>query len=232
MTQQQKILIIAAHPDDEVLGCGGLIPQLVSRGHKVYISILCEGITGRYQKREHADPALLQAVEASSMEAAKILGATNFRNYNLPDQRLDTIPLLELTKLIENTIEELVPDVIYTHHGGDINLDHLLTHRATLTATRPIAGKVVRDVYAFEVPASTEWAFHQFEPSFRPNVFVNIAGSLDTKIRAYSVYTTEARPFPHPRSPEIIRATAARWGSIVGLAAAEAFELIRSIRSI
>jgi LmbE family N-acetylglucosaminyl deacetylase len=111
-----------------------------------------------------------------------------------------------------------------------LNVDHAVVHRAVLTATRPLVGQTVREIYAFEVPSSTEWAFQQFEPMFRPNVFVDVTGTLETKIAAMSCYDTESRTFPHPRSPEALRAIAARWGSVIGCGAAEAFELVRSIR--
>ena len=140
------------------------------------------------------------------------------------------MPLLDLVKLVEELVEKLKPEVIYTHHPGDLNVDHGLLHRAVLTATRPMAGQPVRDIYAFEVPSSTEWAFQRLEPCFRPNVFVDVSGTLETKIAAMSCYEGESRQFPHPRSPEALRAIASRWGSVMGCRAAEPFELVRSIR--
>jgi LmbE family N-acetylglucosaminyl deacetylase len=134
-------------------------------------------------------------------------------------------------KTVEDLVARLNPEIIYTHHPGDLNVDHGVVHRAVLTATRPMSGQCVREVYAFEVPSSTEWAFQRLEPSFRPNVFVDITDSLETKIAALACYDTETRAFPHPRSAEALRAIATRWGSVAGLQAAEAFELIRSVRS-
>jgi len=150
--------------------------------------------------------------------------------YNLPDNRFDTIPLLDVVKTIEELITNLHPRTIYTHHAGDLNIDHVLTHRAVLTAVRPMVDCPVKDVYAFEAASSTEWAFQQFEPIFRPNVFVDTTETLHIKIKAIQYYENEVRVFPHPRSPQAIRSTAKRWGSVVGLQCAEAFELIRSIR--
>lgn len=135
-----------------------------------------------------------------------------------------------MIKVIERLIQRLQPQIIYTHHSADLNIDHVVVHRAVLTATRPMQGRPVREVYAFEVPSSTEWSFQQFGASFRPNVFIDIGDTLDIKVQALSLYETEVRAFPHPRSPEVIRAIAHRWGSVVGCEAAEAFELIRSIR--
>lgn len=225
-----SILVVAAHPDDEVLGCGGTIARLAQEGHDVYIAILGEGITSRYQQREEADKKLIEALHARSQQVAEVLGAKELFLYGLPDNRFDTVPLLDVIKIIEKLVNDLRPQVIYTHHGGDLNIDHVVLHRAVLTATRPMAGHPVKEIYTFEVPSSTEWAFAQFQPAFRPNVFVDIGESLETKIQAMQVYESEARLFPHPRSPEALRAIAQRWGSVVGLVAAEAFELVRTIR--
>ncbi len=223
------ILVIAAHPDDEVLGCGGTIARLARDGHAVHVAILGEGVTSRYPSREQADPARVAALGERSRRAAELLGARGVSLHGLPDNRFDTLPLLDLVKLVERQVAELKPEAVYTQHGGDLNLDHRLTFRATLTATRPVAGGSVRALYAFEVPSSTDWAFRTFEPPFRPNVFTDIGPTVDLKIEAMRIYDTETRPFPHPRSPEALRAAAARWGSVAGLEAAEAFELIRLV---
>jgi LmbE family N-acetylglucosaminyl deacetylase len=223
-------LVVAAHPDDEVLGCGGTIARLAQEGHDTHIAILGEGITSRYEQREQGEQAV-EVLRATSQAVADMLGATGLSLYGLPDNRFDTVPLLDVIKIVEELIERLQPQVIYTHHGGDLNVDHLVVHRAVLTATRPQAGQPVRDLYAFEVPSSTEWAFGQFRPSFHPNVFVDISATLEIKIQSMQLYESEARSFPHPRSPEALRAIAARWGSVCGLGCAEAFELIRSVRS-
>ncbi|MBW1697333.1 MAG: PIG-L family deacetylase [Deltaproteobacteria bacterium] len=225
-----KVLVVAAHPDDEVLGCGGTISRLAHDGHDVYITILGEGITSRYKQREDADADLIEALHNRSCQVAEVLGAQDLFLYNLPDNRFDTVPILDVVKIIEELVERIQPQVIYTHHGGDLNIDHVVVHRAMLTAARPMQGQPVREIFAFEVPSSTEWSFQRFEPSFRPNVFIDISDTLNIKVQALSLYETEARPFPHPRSPEAIHAIAHRWGTIVGCEAAEAFELIRSIQ--
>jgi LmbE family N-acetylglucosaminyl deacetylase len=149
--------------------------------------------------------------------------------FSLPDNRFDTVPLLEIAKIIEGVIEQVNPQVIYTQHGGDLNIDHVMVYRATLTATRPLPGSQVRSVYAFEVASSSEWAFQQFSPAFHPNVFVDVSATLEQKIRAIECYENEVRAFPHPRSPDALRAIARRWGSVAGLHAAEAFQLVRTV---
>jgi len=224
------ILTIAAHPDDEVLGCGGAMARAAAKGDDVYICILGEGITSRYADRSSADPQLIQALHARSREAGRLLGAREVFLHSLPDNRFDTVPLLDVVKIIENHVQTLRPDVVYTQHGGDLNIDHVVTYRATLTATRPMRGTPAAAVYAYEVASSTEWAFQQFSPPFRPNLFVDIHQTLERKIQAMQVYESEARAFPHPRSPEALRAAARRWGSVVGGEAVEAFEIVREIR--
>jgi LmbE family N-acetylglucosaminyl deacetylase len=223
-------LIVAAHPDDEVLGCGGTIARLAQAGHEVYVAILGEGITSRHRQRKDADPAIVRGLHATSRQVAALLGVKNLFLYGLPDNRFDTLPLLDVIKLIEELVERLRPQVLYTHHGGDLNIDHVCVHRAVLTATRPVGPSPVRDIYAFEVASSTEWSFHQFLPAFRPNVFVDIGSTLEMKLRAMALYQSESQPFPHPRSSEALRATARRWGCVVGSEYSEAFELIRSLR--
>jgi LmbE family N-acetylglucosaminyl deacetylase len=224
------VLVLAAHPDDEVLGCGGTAARLSDEGHDVFFAIFGEGITSRYTQREQADQALLDRVHADSRRAAAILGAKDLFLHDLPDNRFDTIPLLDLVKRIEAFVEKLRPQVVFTQHGGDLNIDHVQLYRATLTATRPTAGTPVRTVYAYEVASSTEWAFAQFAPIYQPSVFFDIASTLERKIAAMQVYESELRAFPHPRSAESLRVIAKRWGSVSGLLAAEAFSVIRDLR--
>ena len=225
-----NVLVLAAHPDDEVLGCGGTIARLSREGHAVYVAILGEGITSRYDEREEADPALVRALHDKSRQAADLMGAAGLSLFSLPDNRFDTVPMLDVVKIIEGLITEHSPEAVYTQHGGDLNVDHGVTYRATLTATRPMSGCPVRAVYAYEVASSTEWAFQQFSPVFQPGVFVDIGETLDVKLRAMACYESESRSFPHPRSPEALTAAARSWGSVVGVPAAEAFHLVREVK--
>ena len=227
---KENILIIAAHPDDEVLGCGGTIARLTKRMTDVYVAILGEGLTSRYSKREHADADLLNNLIKSSKRASEILGVKELFLHGLPDNRFDTIPLIDIVKATEKIINKVKPTTVFTHHGGDLNIDHSITHRATIIATRPIAGQLVKKVYTYEVPSSTEWAFGQFAKDFHPNVFIDIEDTIATKIKAMKIYESETRFFPHPRSLEALKLLAKRWGSVVGMKAVEAFELVREIR--
>lgn len=223
------VLVVAAHPDDEVLGAGGTIARLVNEGHRVRAAILGEGATSRYARRDDAPAGEVDRLRDHARAAAKVLGAEEPWFGGLPDNRFDTVPRLEVVQLVEGWLQRSAPWAVYTHHRGDLNVDHVITHAAVLTATRPLPGAPVRDLYAFEAPSSTEWSFGTPDP-FAPDVFVDIATSLETKVRALQCYEGEVRAFPHPRSPEALRAGAARWGSVSGLPAAEAFELMRSIR--
>lgn len=226
-----KVLVIAAHPDDEVLGCGATAARLVQEKHEIHFAILGEGITSRHGQRSDAGAGELEGLHEHARAAAALLGVQSLVLHKLPDNRLDTLPLLEVVKVVAELVDRIKPEVIYTHHPGDLNVDHGVIHRAVVTATRPMAGQPVREIYAFEVPSSTDWAFGGLQPAFRPNVFVDVTATLEAKIAAMACYKTETRQFPHPRSPEALRAAAMRWGSIAGCQAAEAFELVRSLRS-
>jgi LmbE family N-acetylglucosaminyl deacetylase len=223
-----KALVIAAHPDDEILGCGGTIARLTQAGHNFTIAILGEGITSRFARREDVDPALVKQLHAKAVEAGTIVGVRDVRLFNLPDNRFDTVSLLDVVKIIEGLIEEIQPHLVFTQHGGDLNIDHVVTYRATLTATRPLSSSPVQSLYAYEVASSTEWSFQNFAPPFQPNAFFDITGFVEKKISAMQVYETETRVFPHPRSPEALANQAGHWGSVVGVRAAEAFQLIRA----
>lgn len=224
-----SILVIAAHPDDEVLGCGGTIAKLAA-DHEVHIAILGEGIMSRHDQPNNADKEALLTLQEDARSASKLLRAKSVSMDSLPDNRFDELPLLDITKRVERLIQEFQPEIVYTHHPGDLNVDHQITFRALLTATRPVSGCPVRDIYAFELPSSTEWAFQQIQPAFKPNVFVDVTSTIETKVHGLQCYRSEVRPFPHPRSAEALRAIARRWGSVVGAEYAEAFELIRSLK--
>jgi LmbE family N-acetylglucosaminyl deacetylase len=230
LTSSEKVLVIAAHPDDEVLGCGGSIARWSREGSQVYIAILGEGETSRYDSRDQADPEVVQALQDKSRQVADILGAGDIFQYSYPDNRFDTVPLLEIVKTVEELINRIQPKIVYTHHSGDLNIDHTITFRAVMTATRPMKGSPVRELHAFEIPSSTDWTFGGIVSTFNPNEFIDISSTLETKIKAMQCYENEVREFPHPRSSRALRALAERWGSVVGVPAAEAFQLIRSIR--
>jgi len=225
----KNILVVAAHPDDEVLGCGGTISRLTDAGARATVLILGEGITSRYDQRSDADPELVAKHRERAHKAGAIIGAKQVILIDFPDQKFETVPLLDITKTIEKVIAEVQPDTVFTQHGGDLNLDHVQTFRATLTATRPMQGRGVKAVLAYPVASSSEWSFGRFSPRFEPNFYSDVSATLDRKIEAMQVYESETRAFPHPRSPEALRAAAQHWGSHVGLTAAEPFQVIWQI---
>jgi len=220
----KTVLIVAAHPDDEILGCGGTIASHVERGDTVEILILAQGATSR----EREDNTGVLALQAAASQAARILGAQPPRFGGLPDNRMDSVDLLDIVQVVESCLEEVEPAVVYTHHGADLNIDHRLCHQAVLTACRPIAGQTVRSIYAFETVSSTEWQPAD-QSSFTPTLFVDVTRHMASKVRALEVYASEMRPFPHPRSTENVKALAALRGSASGLMAAEAFSVIRIV---
>jgi LmbE family N-acetylglucosaminyl deacetylase len=225
-----NVLVVAAHPDDELLGCGGTAARLAREGHAVYMAILGEGLTSRTAQRADVPTSALKSLGSCSQRVADLLGVKELSLHGLPDNRFDTVPLLDVVKIVEGLIERWHPAAIYTHHGGDLNVDHQVVSRAVLTATRPVENHPVRELYMFEIASSTEWAFQQLAPLFKPNVFVDIEATLSLKLEGMRLYESEAREFPHPRSAEALRAIAQRWGSVAGLKAAEAFEAVRLIR--
>jgi LmbE family N-acetylglucosaminyl deacetylase len=223
-----KILVVVAHPDDEVLGCGGTIAKYTRNGNEVHCLIMGEGISSRYEHRELAKKEELKALKEDAKKAAKILGIKKVFFKDFPDNRFDTVPLLEIIKAIEELKEKIKPNVIYTHYRGDLNIDHRLTFEAVLTACRPLAGETVREIYSFEVPSVTEW--NALDKQFTPNVFVDISNTFNKKVEALKAYKSEIRKYPHPRSPESLEIINKRWGLVAGGGLVEPFILIRSIK--
>jgi|TARA_B110000438_G_scaffold223948_1_gene217638 N-acetylglucosamine malate deacetylase 1 len=234
-----KNLVIVAHPDDEILGMGGTILKHRQEGDLVRIIILATGITSRrksnnknsfkYPSKENSteiENEIIQLRE-DAKNAGNVLKTNDIIFHNFPDNEMDSIPLLEITKIIEKEIDKFKPDRVYTHHYNDLNVDHRIVYNATLTACRPINFKV-KELYSFEVLSSTEW---NYPIRFQPNIFVNISKQLEKKLKAMSMYKNEIRKFPHPRSLENMKNVASRWGSIMGSNYAEAFELIRKLES-
>jgi N-acetylglucosamine malate deacetylase 1 len=224
-------LVVVAHPDDEVLGCGGTIARLAGEGWSVHIQVLADGEASRgVAGADSSDQRAIAARRCSAELAAKILGVRSVRFNTFPDNQMDSVPLLQVVKQIGLAVDELKPHTVFTHHRADVNIDHTVVHDAVLAACRPQPGVGLRELLFFEVPSSTEWRPPSSAAGFGPNVFVDIASTLDQKLRALQAYAAELRPFPHPRSLQAIEHLA-RWrGAIAGCDAAEAFELGRSIR--
>lgn len=224
----EKILIVAAHPDDEILGCGGTIARLVKEGFEAYTLILGEGVTSRdeMRKRKEREKEIAE-LKRQAEEANKILSVKDVFFFDFPDNRFDTVPFLDIVKTVEKIKNEIKPDIIFTHYEKDLNIDHQITYRSVVTATRPLKGEKVKEVYSFEVPSSTEWSY---PVSFSPDMFFDISETIDIKLKALEKYKTESREFPHPRSLKSVKLTANLWGVKLGLDYAEAFECVRIIK--
>lgn len=225
-----KILVVAAHPDDELLGLGGTIRRLVNEGAEARAVILAEGVTSRGDKREDTDRSLIGELKKDAGDAAKVVGFKSIEFCGCPDNRMDEMDLLDIIKIVTRYVEKYQPDTIFTHFHGDLNIDHQKVNEAVLIACRPVGDYCVKRIYAFETPSSTEWNYRYAEP-FTPNVYFDVTETLEAKIRGMECYHSESRKAPHPRSPEALRALAQYRGSNVGVEAAEAFMVLREIVS-
>ncbi|MFW3616928.1 PIG-L deacetylase family protein [Billgrantia antri] len=221
----KTVLIVAAHSDDEALGCGGTIARHVAEGDAVYAVFLADGVSSRGGAGTAELDKRLEAAE----RARQILGISKNYYLGLPDNRLDSLPLINIIQPLEKVITEVKPQTIYTHHYGDLNVDHRITHQAVMTACRPMPNGSVRDIYTFEVMSSTEWATPSESP-FLPNYYVNISDFLKVKMNALKAYELEMRPAPHSRSIEHLEQLTQHRGGTAGVAAAEAFMLVRALR--
>ena len=230
LLDMSRVLIVAAHPDDEVLGCGGAIARHVDSGDQVQVLIVAEGSTSRQKVRDRAQVRdELSALTKAAQAAGSILGAASVELLDLPDNRLDSLDRLDLIKLIEERVDNYQPGSVYVHHAGDVNIDHRRLHEAVVTACRPTPGHVVRRLLSFEVVSSTEWQSSGSAPAFQPNWFVDISDQWERKREALEAYSSEMRSWPHARSFEAVEHLA-RWrGAQVGVEAAEAFCLLRQL---
>lgn len=225
----KRVLIVAAHPDDEVLGCGATIAKYQDRGVVFSVLFVGEGSSCRFD--DSSDIMAFESIKArrsSAARAMKLLGVEEYIFYDLPCGRLDQIPILEINKLIEKTIREFCPDTVFTHSPTDVNNDHRIIFRSTMMATRPCSQNFVDRILSFEVPSSTEWSYSEL---FMPTYFEEV-GEQDVllKCQALACYESEVRPFPFPRSETGLRAMAMYRGMQSGVKYAEAFHMVREFR--
>lgn len=224
----KKVLVIAAHPDDEVLGVGGTIAKLSSTGAECHLLIVTDGSSSQYRDSNH----LHEIIEAKKLETkgcADLLGFKSIHYGELPDMKLDKTPHIAINHVIEKVIDEVQPDIVFTHFWGDVNRDHQEVYKSTLVAVRPVMGQVVKELYSYRVPSSTEWTPNKADTMFMPNYFVDIEKYAEQKYKAFACYATELREYPHPRSVEYLRESDKAAGLRVGLLAAEEFVLMRKI---
>lgn len=221
--------MIAAHPDDEVLGMGGTVAKRASRGDEVAVLIVTDGSTSQYRE----DPRLHEILIEKRMETANcasMLGVQHVFYGELPDMKLDVTPHIDINRAIEDVIQEFRPSTVFTHFMGDVNKDHRMVCESTLVACRPTAEQCVKRLFFYSVPSSTEWNVQTPSTAFLPNWYEDISGECaEKKYRAMECYKTELREYPHPRSIQYLRAADLAEGNRIGLLAAESFILARSI---
>jgi LmbE family N-acetylglucosaminyl deacetylase len=225
---KNKVMIICSHPDDEILGCGGTVARMINEGAEACTLILGNGITSRYKPEDidkHNEEVIL--LHKQSLEANMSIGINLVHDFGFPDQKFDIVPLLDIIKAIEEVKNEFKPNIIFTHFAGDLNIDHQITNKAVLTATRPMIGETVKEIYAFEILSSTEW---NYPLSFQPDYFVNITGTIVQKMAAMEKYKGELGEWPHPRSLKGIELNAKYWGMRNGMGYAEAFQTLRRLQ--
>jgi LmbE family N-acetylglucosaminyl deacetylase len=230
--RNKKIMIVVAHPDDELLGLGATMHRLITEYKvKTHVVILGEGITSRSEERDVNIWEKQLAIHRNNIKnAQKSIGYHSISIYDFPDNRFDSIALLDIIKVIEKEKESFQPEVIFTHHGGDVNIDHQRTFESVITACRPMQDENVKTIITFETPSGTEWKSPSDPRHFLPNLFFSISkNNIDAKIKGMESYEFERREYPHPRSPEALKIQAQRWGIMVGTNFAEAFCLVRSI---
>lgn len=228
---KHKVLVVAAHPDDEVLGCGGTILRHVDAGDTVHVLIMAEGLTSRDNQRNvDSRKVELSELHKCAQKVSDYLGVEELRMYQFPDNRMDSVDLLDVVKAVEKEVDEFCPDIVYTHHAGDVNIDHLITHKAVVTACRPLPGCTVKEIYFFETLSSTEWQISTADKVFMPQVYVDIDKYVDKKNEALHIYDSEMRNYPHSRSYEAVDISAKNRGFTVGMFSAEAFMVGRIIK--
>ena len=222
------VLVVAAHPDDEVLGCGGTIAKLVDYGVAVHVAFLADGVYSRDGVSIEIS-GQLDARRTAATKACSVLGVKSVWFGEFPDNRMDTIALLDIAQTVERLVHQHKVATVFTHHAGDVNIDHRRTLDAVVIACRPQPGQTVRTILSFEVPSSTEWQLPGNAPAFVPNWFVDISTTLDRKLAALDAYAIELRNWPHPRSRRGVEYLA-RWrGATTGSDAVEAFVLGRHL---
>lgn len=230
--RNKKILIVVAHPDDELLGLGATMYQLnKDYSCETRVVILGEGITSRADVRDlEASKRELEIHRRNIKDAQAAIGYGSVGIYDFPDNRFDTVALLDIIKVIEKEKKAFDPEVIFTHHGGDVNIDHQRTFEAVVTATRPLKDERVRLLVTFETPSGTEWRAPTDPRHFVPNMYISVSEeAIEAKIKGMESYEFEKRQYPHPRSPEALKIQAQRWGISVGTDFAEAFTIVRLV---
>lgn len=235
LLNNKKIMVVVAHPDDEILGLGASMNRFIHEYDiDAHVVILGEGLTSRSDKRDTDEWKEELEVHRSNIKTAqRAIGYQSVSIHDLPDNRFDTVALLDIIKIIEKEKKAHQPEIIFTHHGGDVNIDHQRTFESVITACRPMEDELVKTIITFETPSGTEWRASTDPKHFIPNLFLTFDESnLQAKITAMESYKFEKRDYPHPRSPKALSIRASFWGQSVGSKYAEAFSLVRSVSKL
>lgn len=225
-------MVVVAHPDDELLGLGATMNRLIQEQQvQAHVVILGEGITSRTEKRDVECVKKDLEIHKNNIASAQAsIGYQSVSIYDFPDNRFDSVDLLDIIKVIEKEKSQFQPDIIFTHHAGDLNVDHRYAFQAVMTACRPLQGEVVKTIICFETPSGTEWRASNDPYYFIPNLFITVKEeNIQAKIRGMESYEFEKRAYPHPRSPEALKILAQKHGISIGSAFAEAFFIVRHL---
>ena len=225
MNKIKKVLVVAAHPDDELLGCGGTLIKLAKKNCKIFTLFFTDGVSARGNKFSKK----VNNRKNNALKSLKIMGVHSSKFLSYPDNGLDTVPLIKIVREIEQIITKFKPDTILTHSNVDLNIDHEIVSRAVVTASRPKPNFCVKNILLFETLSSTEWNFNLKKKTFNPNYFIDITLTIKKKIKAAKAYKNEINSWPHPRSIKGIKNLASYRGQSVGLKYAEAFYLLRYV---
>ena len=227
MLKKNNVLFLVAHPDDELLGCGGAIMHHLNKKDNVSVITLSDGESSRYLNESKIKLKKIEQRKKQFIQVMNKLKINNFFNGNFPDNQFDKVSLLEITKYIEKISKSFSPNIVYTHSNADLNIDHQITFRAALTSFRPLKKSTVSKFISFEIPSSTEWSFGSYN-NFNPNYFIDISKYMNRKLKLLSFYKNEYEKSDHPRSNEYILALAKIRGISIGMRYAEAFKIIYS----
>lgn len=221
---KKNILAVVAHADDEAIGCGGTLVKHQQQGDSITIIYMTDGVSSRGNSSEDIENRRMMTKRAGKYLNAKL------HQFNFPDNEMDQTSLLKIIQSIESVITGTSPDIVYTHHSSDLNVDHRMVHQAVMTAFRPMPNKKTPAIYSFEVNSSTEWNTPNSSNSFTPNFFVDISSQIESKVELLNYYQAEIPDFPHTRSIGSITALATVRGCSVGVSHAEAFMLMREVK--
>lgn len=229
VVEMKRILVIAAHPDDEVLGMGGTIAKYATQGSEIALLIVTDGSTSQYKDNPNLKDIIIEK-KLETQNCADLLGIKKIYYGNLPDMKLDTVPHVEVNEVIGKVILDFSPTAVFTHFSGDVNKDHQCVYKSTLVACRPTPEQCVEKLFLYSVPSSTEWNLQASHTTFFPNWYENIEGDFaDIKYKAMNCYKEELREYPHPRSIEYLQNADKAEGNRVGMKIAESFMLVRNL---